>query len=254
MPYYDDDGNEEIDIEELTEERVKFANELNKVRKIIEAIKNLEEQVTDYRQGDLTGKDETRVKEAEEIISKPFQQIISEEYEELKKEFKKQFKEKFPRREVIFLLRGKENQVLVISREQNKKTVNDLPKQASKNYALDLVEHSSEEGKIVVKIKEDNSFSQLFSSQEEAIEKSLEMIELTEEQHKYVIEKAKKSIENEKKGKVIKKEPLEKEQEKLVKILERKLLEKEIKALQENAQNEQKNENLDKKITGGIKD
>ncbi|CAG8544599.1 6696_t:CDS:10, partial [Racocetra fulgida] len=42
---YDKDGNGEIDIEELTDKRKKFANELGKVKGIIKAIQNLEDKI-----------------------------------------------------------------------------------------------------------------------------------------------------------------------------------------------------------------
>jgi hypothetical protein len=50
---YDEDGNEEIDIDELTKERIKFSNELSKVEEIVDAIKKLEDKVISYKQGDV---------------------------------------------------------------------------------------------------------------------------------------------------------------------------------------------------------
>ncbi|CAG8769809.1 1838_t:CDS:2, partial [Cetraspora pellucida] len=78
-----------------------------------------------------------------------------------------------------------------------------------------------------------------FSSQEEAIEKSLEIIkiELDDKQQQQIREKAQQSIEGEKKGKEKKGETSEKKQERLIKILERKLLEKEIKRQKQLSKN-----------------
>ncbi|CAI2198750.1 19392_t:CDS:2, partial [Funneliformis geosporum] len=53
---YDKDGNEEIDIDELTNEREKFASELIKLEEVAKMMKNLEKEVINYRQG-LTKKE-----------------------------------------------------------------------------------------------------------------------------------------------------------------------------------------------------
>jgi hypothetical protein len=47
---YDEDGDEEIDIEELTKNRKKFNSELGKVEKIVKSMKYLENVVINYRQ------------------------------------------------------------------------------------------------------------------------------------------------------------------------------------------------------------
>ncbi|CAG8470787.1 8144_t:CDS:10 [Racocetra fulgida] len=225
---YDEDNNEEIDVNELTNERKKFNEELEKVEKIVDAIKLLENRVVIYKQGGLIEEESLKTD------NKPFQQIINEEQikldEKSKEKIKTEFKTKFPTREIIFLLKGKENQILVISRSQSNIFNDFLPEWINKNYALDLVEYSFEERKFDVEIKE-----------KEAVEKSLEMIELTEEQKEQIRERAKQSIGDEKKGKEVKEELSEKEQKKLIKILERMLLEKEIKKLQTNEQTTSQN-------------
>jgi len=134
---YDYDGNGEIDIEELTKSREKFSDELGKVKEIIEAMKELENKVIDYRQGELTGEDEIKVEKEKKISKtgdfKSSQLIINKEQvkadEELEKRVKKEFAEKFPTRKIVFLLRGKgENQILIISRIQDNISEDLLPK------------------------------------------------------------------------------------------------------------------------------
>jgi hypothetical protein len=53
LSQYDEDGNEEIDINELINERIKFNKELDKLEEIVNSIKELEKKVIDYKQGKL---------------------------------------------------------------------------------------------------------------------------------------------------------------------------------------------------------
>ncbi|CAG8466579.1 46056_t:CDS:10, partial [Gigaspora margarita] len=184
---YDKDGDKEIDIKELTEKRKEFSNELDKVEEIVKAIKKLEEIVTNYRQGELTGKDETRVEKGKKeevsttsttsstkVINELSEQIKVDE--KLKEEIKKKLEKEFPKREIVFLLKGKkENQVLVVSR-----------------------------------IKKDE-------------EKKIFAIEI---EFKERVQKSVKDKENEKKGEKREGESWKKMQVRLVKLLEKKLLEK----------------------------
>jgi regulator of sigma D len=64
---YDRDKNEEIDIEELTNEREKFGRELGRVQEIVKAIKELEDKVVDYKQGKLA-RDERKVEEGDDQV------------------------------------------------------------------------------------------------------------------------------------------------------------------------------------------
>ncbi|CAI2167034.1 15858_t:CDS:2 [Funneliformis geosporum] len=57
---YDKDGNEEIDIDELTNEREKFVNELIKLEEVAKMMKNLEKEVINYRQGSTKKELETQ--------------------------------------------------------------------------------------------------------------------------------------------------------------------------------------------------
>ncbi|CAG8462964.1 39494_t:CDS:2 [Gigaspora margarita] len=50
---YDKDGNQEIDLEELINERIKFNKELDKVEVIEQAIKELEKEVIKYKKGSI---------------------------------------------------------------------------------------------------------------------------------------------------------------------------------------------------------
>jgi hypothetical protein len=53
LKVYDVNDDNEIDVEELIDEREEFSKELGKVENIVEAIKELEEKVIDYKQGKL---------------------------------------------------------------------------------------------------------------------------------------------------------------------------------------------------------
>ncbi|CAG8836462.1 20905_t:CDS:2, partial [Gigaspora margarita] len=110
---YDEDNNEEIDIEELIQERVKFSYELNKVEEIVGAMRGLEDTVTEYQKGELTGNDETKIEmetEEEKIEQPPVNQPIlikqkssdlkiklkkiQDNYLEIEQEFKRELKQK----------------------------------------------------------------------------------------------------------------------------------------------------------------
>jgi hypothetical protein len=49
LKIYDDDGNKEIDIDELTTEREKLVGDFEKLRELIDSLKKLEEAVVEYR-------------------------------------------------------------------------------------------------------------------------------------------------------------------------------------------------------------
>ncbi|CAG8579618.1 5243_t:CDS:2, partial [Cetraspora pellucida] len=50
---YDKDGNREIDVDELINERIKFSKELDKIEAIEKAIKELEKEVIKYKKGSV---------------------------------------------------------------------------------------------------------------------------------------------------------------------------------------------------------
>lgn len=173
---YDDDGNEEIDIEELINERVKFAEELNKVEAIVKDMKELEEKVISYRQGPAGRKkmeEEKRIKSEIERLSK---ELVAKQESA---EFKNKVKEKFPQREIsqiiplVSLGQRKEQQFLIIS--QNRKSLLTLFRLNEQEYSLDLIEYKINKQ---IKIKKSKDFPQWFDSEEKARSEAHE-IELT---------------------------------------------------------------------------
>ncbi|CAG8761319.1 2469_t:CDS:2, partial [Racocetra persica] len=168
---YDEDRNEEIDIKELTNEQVKFAKELNKVEEIVEAMKELEEQVINYRQDQVP------------IVNELLQELTNIK-EGKREKIEKIFKEEFPKKEIkkiIFSERGEnKEQYLIISNE----VLNDsIPKYYLNLVDLIIINNSFYEAKM-------NKFSQPFSSEEEA--KKLIKIEFTEEQERRIENELKK--------------------------------------------------------------
>jgi hypothetical protein len=239
---YDRDENGEIDIEELTVKREKFSNELDKIRKIIKTIQNLEDKVVEYQKGDLTGKDETKV-EIEEKQKKtiptndddPFQKVIKELSEkiEVDGDLKERIESELTQSEITFLLKGKEEgQVFVISKIQDNIFNEILPKRMNRNYVLNSakVEENS------VEIESSLLFPKWFSSQKEAINKALELAEvkLINEQQEQIQTRANEVIEEKEKEQKVKKWSSVKNQEELIEMLGNLLLEKEIKKIQEN--------------------
>ncbi|CAG8461815.1 14962_t:CDS:2 [Racocetra fulgida] len=168
---YDEDRNEEIDIKELTNGRVKFAKELNKVEEIVEAMKELEEQVINYRQDQVP------------IVNELLQKLTNIK-EGKREKIEKIFKEEFPKKEIkkiIFSERGEnKEQYLIISNE----VLNDsIPKYYLNLVDLIIINNAFYEAKM-------NNFSQPFSSEEEA--KKLIKIEFTEEQERRIENELKK--------------------------------------------------------------
>ncbi|CAG8478889.1 5436_t:CDS:10 [Cetraspora pellucida] len=143
---YDDDGNEEIDIEELIEEREKFAKELNdKVKKIIETMKELEEQVINYRQGSEDKEEDVEEKEIKLAIEKLPKELMEKQKLE---EFKHKLPEKLSQREIIKIIplvplgQRDERQFLIISQNKN---LFGLFGSSKEKYALDLIEQKVKE-------------------------------------------------------------------------------------------------------------
>lgn len=184
---YDEDGNEEIDIKELTNGQVKFAKELNKVEAIVEAMKELEEQVINYRQD--------QVPIVNELLQK-----LTDVKEGKREKIEKIFKEKFPKREIeriIFSEQGEnKEQYLIISSE----VLNDSPK-----YYLNLINN----------FHKVNDLPQLFNVEGKVIMEEAEKlikVEFTEEQEKRIENELKKLYQekevaeekNRKKEKIIK--------------------------------------------------
>ncbi|CAG8559959.1 2892_t:CDS:10, partial [Cetraspora pellucida] len=219
---YDHDSNEEIDIEELIKCREKFSNELDKVEEIIEAMKKLEEKEEIKQKLEREKKEEvptTVITSFPEVINELSEQIKVDE--KLKDEIEKKLEKIFPKtKKIVFLLKGeKENQVLVISRIENgEKKVSEV--EIIKNPCQKILSGQIREG-----IKD---------SQEGAIEKYLEIVEikLEKEQRGQIREKAQQIVDDEKRAKEIKEELPKKIQERLIRLLAKKLLEKEAKNLQ----------------------
>ncbi|CAG8466121.1 31312_t:CDS:10 [Racocetra persica] len=189
---YDDDGNEEIDVEELINERKKFAEELNKVEAIVQDMQELEEKVLSYRQGSAGRKkleEEKRIKSEIEKLSK---ELVGEQKSS---EFKNKIKEKLPKkeiREIIPLISlGEKQQFLVIS--QNRKNLLAFFNSNEKQYSLDLVEYK--EATKEAKMKKSKDFPQWFVSEEEAKNKVRE-IELDRKAIK-ILKELRKSKEKE---------------------------------------------------------
>ncbi|CFW92727.1 protein of unknown function (Leucine-rich repeat domain) [endosymbiont DhMRE of Dentiscutata heterogama] len=168
---YDDDGNEEIDVEELINERKKFAEELNKVEAIVQDMQELEEKVLSYRQGPAGRKkleEEKRIKSEIEKLSKELKN------EQEPEELKNKFKEKFLQREVVEIIPlvslGEKQQFLVIS--QNRKNLLTFFNPNKKQYSLDLVEYKTNSW---IKMKKSKDFPWQFDSEEEAKNKAQEI-------------------------------------------------------------------------------
>lgn len=178
---YDEDGNEEIDIYELINNRVKFSKELNKLQEIAETIKKLEDKVVDYRQGKLVG-DEEKVEERKAVVisNKLSEEIIEQPAKPTDLKLIQMIKRKIlvkgiEIKEIINL--GKQEQFLVVSKiEPNLLATFNfwntiLGKEKfdfAKPYHLRWVEYEKESGK--VKIIKEKIANKWFSSEKEVAE------------------------------------------------------------------------------------
>jgi hypothetical protein len=205
---YDDDGNEEIDIDELTNEREKFTKELSKVEEIIRSIKHLEEEVINHHQGSTDEKETKKEKKIKSIIAELSDELTGKQES---KEFGEKAQAELPQRKIIKIIplvslgQKDKRQVLVISR--NKKSFFSFLDSDKKCYSLDMIEYKkSDKDDEKMKVKDNKDFPKWFNSEKTAQERAQE-IELERKANR-VLKELKKIEAKEETNNEIKKEEL----------------------------------------------
>jgi hypothetical protein len=161
---YDDDGNEEIEMDELINERERFVEGgLDKLEEIIKSTKRLEEEVINYRQGSA-GEKEIKQREKIKAIINELDNSTEKQEVGLTNKIQAALLQREITETIYLISLGQKDkkQALVISRD--KKGLFGFFKPDKRRYILDMIEYK--EGG-VVKIRDNKEFPKWFTSEEE---------------------------------------------------------------------------------------